>query len=63
MVRPGGVLVLTIKESLWEKAFAASISKSVTDGTVRLLESTAPYLSMPGDALATPSSAVVLARG
>ena len=59
VTRPGGVLVLTVKEPLWHGSLAAAIEAAPT---ARLLEMTEPYLSMPGDAGTTPSRAVVLAR-
>lgn len=57
--RPGGVLVLTVKTTLWDGGFAAAL-----DGLsgVRLVEQTAPYVSMPGEAGTVPSLAVVLAK-
>ncbi len=55
--RPGGVLVLTVKESLWSGGFAAAVGAAKA---ARLVETTEPYLSMPGEAGATPSRAVVL---
>jgi predicted TPR repeat methyltransferase len=59
VTRPGGVLVLTIKEALWQESLAAAVTAAPA---VRLIETTEPYLSMPGDAGSTPSRAVVLGR-
>src|SRR5690606_38939398 len=51
----GGVMVLTIKETLWSQGFETALRGSA----VELLEVTEPYVSMPGDAATTPSLAVV----
>lgn len=57
--RPGGVLVLTVKETLWTGGFAAAVDAAPA---TRLVEATDPYISMPGETGATPSRAVVLVR-
>ncbi len=59
---PGGVIVLTIKESLWAASFAARIGLFEEDGQVEIIDGTEPYISMPGEAGTTPSRAVVLKR-
>ncbi|NGM47297.1 methyltransferase domain-containing protein [Rhodobacter sp. SGA-6-6] len=51
----GGVIVLTVKGSLWDGGFAAALRAQ----PVELLEVTEPYVSMPADAATTPSRAVV----
>lgn len=56
---PGGVIVLTVKGSLWEGGFAAALQAL----PVQMLELTAPYVSMPGEAATTPSVAVALRVG
>lgn len=53
---PGGVIVLTVKETLWSSGFATALKAVAGD----VLEVTEPYISMPGDAATTPSRAVVL---
>lgn len=53
---PGGVIVLTVKGTLWDGGFEAALMAQ----PVELLELTAPYVSMPGDAATTPSRAVAL---
>jgi predicted TPR repeat methyltransferase len=58
VTRPGGALVLTVKETLWP-AFAAAIA---ADPRLRLAEETGPYISMPGEEGTIPSRALVLAR-
>jgi predicted TPR repeat methyltransferase len=59
VTRPGGVLVLTVKETLWTGSFAAAVAAAPE---AEVLEKTEPYISMPGEAGATPSRAVVLRR-
>ena len=57
--RPGGVLVLTVKTTLWDAGFGAALA--ALPG-VALAEQTAPYVSMPGEAGTVPSLAVALRR-
>ncbi len=52
----GGVIVLTVKGTLWEGGFAAVLQALPLD----VLEVTEPYVSMPGEAATTPSRAVAL---
>ena len=54
--RPGGVIVLTVKLTVWE----TSLDPWLTAQGVGRIETTAPYVSMPGEAATTPSLAVVL---
>jgi hypothetical protein len=56
VTRPGGVLVLTVKETLWTGSLAAAVAAAPEAAVV---EATEPYISMTG---ATPSRAVVLRR-
>ena len=62
VTRPGGVLVLTVKETLWTGGFQAAVHAGQRDGRLRLSETTAPYISMPGEAGSTPSRAIVIER-
>ena len=57
--RSGGVLVMTVKETLW----LGEIADRLGDFGLELLEATVPYISMPGEQSATPSRAVALRRG
>lgn len=52
----GGVIVLTVKGTLWDGGFAEALRSHPVD----LLEVTAPYVSMPGEAATTPSRAVAV---
>ncbi len=55
----GGVIVLTVKGTLWDGGFADHVA---ADRRVRIVEVTAPYISMPGDLATTPSLGVVLMK-
>lgn len=53
----GGVIVLTVKGTLWDGGFSAHVAE---DKRVTVAELTEPYVSMPGEAATTPSRGVVL---
>lgn len=57
---PGGVLVLTVKTTLWAGGFADHVATFAP--IVNIAEQTAPYVSMPGEAATVPSLAVVLKK-
>lgn len=59
ITRAGGVMVLTVKSTLWDAGFAAAID--AIPG-LTLIDQTAPYVSMPGEPATVPSLAVVLRR-
>lgn len=56
--RPGAIIVLTVKTTLWTAGFAHRLAAL----PLRILEETAPYVSMPGEAGTVPSLALALAR-
>lgn len=61
--RPGGVIVLTVKEALWAAGpegtgVGAAVAGLVAAGRITVLETTAPYVSMPGEAGTSPSRAM-----
>ncbi len=60
ITRAGGPIVLTVKTTLWEAGFGAALEGMAG---VAVVERTAPYVSMPGEAGTVPSLAVVLRRG
>ncbi len=60
---PGGLIVLTVKTTLWDDGFAAAVDGFAADGKIGVLERTAPYVSMPGEAGTVPSLAVALRAG
>lgn len=57
---PGGVIVLTVKTTLWDGGFAARVAALAP--AIAIAEQTAPYVSMPGEAATVPSLAVVLRK-
>lgn len=60
--RRGGVIVLTVKNTLWENGFAARIAELERQGLVTRAEETEPYVSMPGEVGTVPSRGLVLRR-
>lgn len=60
--RPGGAIVLTVKNTLWDDGFAARIAELEAEGVVSRAEETEPYVSMPGEVGTVPSRALVLRR-
>lgn len=57
---PGGVLVLTVKDTVWNDGFSDAVAALVAAGTAVIAEMTPPYVSMPGEAGTSPGRAVVL---
>jgi predicted TPR repeat methyltransferase len=57
---PGGVLVLTVKMTVWEGGFADRVA-ALSD-RVAVIEQTEPYVSMPGEAGTVPAIAIVMRR-
>ena len=62
VVRPGGVIVLSVKMTLWESGLADYLSQAETDGLVHALEVTPSYASMPAGSVTSPCVGVVLGR-
>jgi SAM-dependent methyltransferase len=62
LCRPGGAIVLTVKNTLWEAGFAERIAALVAEGAVTRAEETEPYVSMPGEEGTVPSRGLVLHR-
>jgi predicted TPR repeat methyltransferase len=60
IVRPGGVIVLTVKDRTWEEGFAARVAEKQAAGVWEVLEETPSYVSMPGRADTVPSRALAL---
>ena len=60
--RPGGVLVLTVKNTLWDGGFSARISELEGQGLIARAEETEPYVSMPGETGTVPSRGLVLKK-
>lgn len=62
ITRPGGRIVLTVKDAVWTDGFADSCAGLCRDGRVRLLEETPTYVSMPGVAGTSPGRGAVWER-
>lgn len=60
--RSGGVLVLTVKLTIWDGGFEARVAELVAAGRIAVLEQTAPYVSMPGEPGTIPAVALALRR-
>jgi predicted TPR repeat methyltransferase len=58
--RHGGIIVLTVKNTLWDEGFAARIAELEQAERIVRVEETAPYVSMPGEAGTIPSRAIAL---
>jgi predicted TPR repeat methyltransferase len=58
--RPGGVIVFTVKDTLWHQAFAQRLADFEAGAKITRVEETAPYVSMPGEASTVPSRAAVI---
>ncbi|MDX8441129.1 class I SAM-dependent DNA methyltransferase [Mesorhizobium australafricanum] len=58
--RSGGVIVLTVKNTLWHAGFAERIAELEAQGTLARVEETPPYASMPGETDTVPSRGLVL---
>lgn len=57
---PGGVLVLTVKDTVWDAGFSQAVAGFVAARRVEVAEETPPYVSMPAEAGTSPGRAVVL---
>ncbi len=60
--RPGGAIVLTVKNTLWEDGFSEEVARLERAGIVARAEETMPYVSMPGETGTVPSRGLVLRR-
>jgi predicted TPR repeat methyltransferase len=58
--KPGGVIVMTVKTTLWDDGFAAAIAGLAAEGRIVVADQTPPYVSMPGVAGTVPSLGLVL---
>lgn len=58
--RPGGVIVLTVKTTLLNETMAARLGQLEAEGRIARVETTEPYVSMPGEAGTVPSVGMVL---
>jgi predicted TPR repeat methyltransferase len=60
ITRAGGVLAMTVKDTVWDGGFAARIAAMEAEGLIELAEETPPYVSMPGEAGTIPGRCVAL---
>lgn len=60
--RPGGAIVLTVKNTVWEAGFDARLKELEANGVLARLEETEPYVSMPGETGTVPGRAVALRK-
>lgn len=58
--RPGGIIVMTVKEDLWDGEFSKKIQMLTEANAIILLEEVGPYVSMPGEEGTIPSRGIVL---
>lgn len=58
--RPGGILVLTVKDAVWNGGFAERLKELSAQGAIAVLEETEPYISMPAETGTTPSRALAI---
>jgi ubiquinone/menaquinone biosynthesis C-methylase UbiE len=58
--KSGAIIVLTVKDTLWENGFADRILALEAQGLVSRVEETPPYVSMPGEVGTIPSRGLVL---
>lgn len=58
--RTGGVIILTVKLPLWEAGIGRRVDGLAAAGRLEIVERTADYVSMPGEAGTVASLAVVL---
>jgi len=59
VVRPDGLVVLTVKLTIWESGFADYLSGCVVDDVIRMVEVTPSYASMPAGSETSPCVGVV----
>ncbi|MCQ0988770.1 class I SAM-dependent DNA methyltransferase [Jiella marina] len=60
ITRAGGVLVITIKDTLWNGGIGDKIAEMAKDGIWEVVEETPSYVSMPGRPDTVPSRVAVL---
>lgn len=58
--RPDGTIVLTVKTTLLAEGFEARLATLAAQGRISRLETSAPYVSMPGEAGTVPSVALAM---
>ena len=59
LVSTDGWLIITVKSTIWEEDFSDYIDAKEKSGTIKILEKTKPYNSIPGAPTNAPSFALV----
>jgi predicted TPR repeat methyltransferase len=59
VVRPGGLIVLTVKVTVWEAGFEEYLRRSEDDEVIAVVEVTPSYASMPSGSETSPCVGVV----
>ena len=62
IARPGGLIVLSVRVTVWESGFADYLKQKEAKGVVEALETTPIYASMPAGSVTSPCVAVALSR-
>ena len=60
VVRPGGCIVMTVKDKLYEGGFRSHVDALCEAGRCRVAEQTCSYVSVPGESSQSTSRALVL---
>lgn len=62
ITRSGGLLCVTVKDTIWDTGFRAAVERLVAERRLTLAEITPPYVSMPGEAGTIPGRCLALRR-
>lgn len=62
IIRPGGLIVLSVKMTVWESGFADYLTTADADGVVKTLEVTPSYASMPSGQVTSPCVGIAMTR-
>lgn len=60
VVRPAGLVVLSVKMTVWDDGFRAEVERRAREGTIELVEVTSAYASMPSGEETSPCVGVVM---
>jgi hypothetical protein len=60
VVRPGGLIVLSVKMTIWDDGFEAYLKSAERDAVIGFVEVTPSYASMPAGTETSPCVGVVL---
>jgi SAM-dependent methyltransferase len=58
--RPGGAVVLTVKETVWKAGVGAAVADLIAAGVLKVTDETAPYGSMPNEVGTVPARCLAL---